>query len=1344
MSSLNRTEILGIYKKLLRTASKFPQYNYREFAQRRIYDYFVTNKAVRDTDQLVALRKEAEQALSLLQRQTYNFLEENFSNLKEYNDYLEHVEEIVFKLVNEIDVQQVEEEIREFRERNSEIIEKNRRRLNPDDQWIKEMLAEEAKAQARNQENFPNEVSAFVVIELMFQAFDDMQAKPRSIISELRDSDLPAEMILDRERKVQIEAELAEKEERERKKRERIVRKPREITNFGILRQSGKPYFHSPVVLPINGPILPDIDQLEELGYLNHVRRPSAHALAAGFRAELACYRALFEMRYWGQMVDLSRLYEAINALNGSNKNECEAASKFLDEFQKSVYAWDACDRLLNEATSFPACIFAAQTIRRKMIRDFRELHAELYLSLRQSIVTHMTVIETKFPTNFQSIATQLCVALADLYLQVPEWNDFIAELLNKFAELTQTDVRYAHILLELLKVFPEELTNSQLRIGDNRRNAVQKELAAQTPAVLTCLEMMCRTETSSLLPRAIQTFGSWMTNKMCPSDAVAKSQFYHSILMALQSSACPSDVHFAAATAVSQVLGFCENLQATRELAMMSKDALIDTAYAFEHAASTEDLNKLTSYGRVYADLCLMILEPLINTPGEGLGDLRYQLSESLYYLDENEFEHKRDVFKPFVERYVITLYKHCRFDADTERMTSENDEFLDFRAQVAESIKDIIDVMRLSEQRWEEIESGLFIIKSAANCIVNSDETVAPPLIDIVLQIPSTSNNIIMTTSIELIGELYDWLADRPEQIGNSMAFYLKFVFLARCMNWLLSIPLNVDLIKPWSHSLQKLTSKGYMHLRDYFERIHSVLRNIENCRGSFMDLEDAAEEILKAETCLLNDRPSSEISALLGVLLAQPLEYLDKICSGQLQESNNANESNKENVQSWQQFASDPLIWLDRITCIYRMLKPWQDQASYRQECEKVQHKNVPAAWFDHSVNVWRKLSEVFKHFLKSTRIMEHCCRTTRFVIRSMGTQSSVFIVQLAEQLVSIYAHCPHSCILYLSGIVVDEYGTNEELELGLVNMLNMLAPRALAVIHDANTARHNPETVDDLFRLSVKFLYRMPTAFFQQDVAEQIVQCAIFCVELDHSDANKSVVQFLTEVLSLSSSIRCSPSLKNTVQKVKMLISKYGQQLLWHCMHGSIFVLSCHLRYDVARLIRSLLQVDAAGHYGWLEACVGKLPCDSGLTATSQQLMEFVAKLKRCDRVNEVLLLVLFAVIFLTLKAKFNENADYSLALSLQDKEYTDHYDANRNSRRVSSRDHRLSREQQSIEDQNAMAAHRAQMDEISSADFELAQKLQEEFEAESRSTSQEEERDLIDLSPLSNNDENPTH
>jgi hypothetical protein len=50
---------------------------------------------------------------------------------------------------------------------------------------------------------------------------EEINAKPRSIISELRDSNVPAEVILDRERKIQIEAKLAEKEELERKKRER-------------------------------------------------------------------------------------------------------------------------------------------------------------------------------------------------------------------------------------------------------------------------------------------------------------------------------------------------------------------------------------------------------------------------------------------------------------------------------------------------------------------------------------------------------------------------------------------------------------------------------------------------------------------------------------------------------------------------------------------------------------------------------------------------------------------------------------------------------------------------------------------------------------------------------------------------------------------------------------------------------------------------------------------------------------------------------------------------------------------------------------------------------------------
>lgn len=51
----------------------------------------------------------------------------------------------------------------------------------------------------------------------------------------------------------------------------------------------------------------------------------------------------------------------------------------------------------------------------------------------------------------------------------------------------------------------------------------------------------------------------------------------------------------------------------------------------------------------------------------------------------------------------------------------------------------------------------------------------------------------------------------------------------------------------------------------------------------------------------------------------------------------------------------------------------------------------------------MNVWQKLSATFEKFKSSARVMEHCCRTTRFLIRSMGTQSIVFIEELALKVI-----------------------------------------------------------------------------------------------------------------------------------------------------------------------------------------------------------------------------------------------------------------------------------------------------------------------------------------------------
>nr|KJB48859.1 hypothetical protein B456_008G090500 [Gossypium raimondii] len=52
----------------------------------------------------------------------FNKREEDFPSLREYNDYLEEVEDMIFKLIEGIDVQAIEEKITNYQQENAEQI----------------------------------------------------------------------------------------------------------------------------------------------------------------------------------------------------------------------------------------------------------------------------------------------------------------------------------------------------------------------------------------------------------------------------------------------------------------------------------------------------------------------------------------------------------------------------------------------------------------------------------------------------------------------------------------------------------------------------------------------------------------------------------------------------------------------------------------------------------------------------------------------------------------------------------------------------------------------------------------------------------------------------------------------------------------------------------------------------------------------------------------------------------------------------------------------------------------------------------------------------------------------
>lgn len=228
-------------------------------------------------------------------RKIYNLKQDDFATLKEFGDYQERFETLVYNLVFETDVNETNAEISAFEEKNKELIDRNKRRLDDDQKWVEDQLRDERAMKARITEHEETDAK-----EKENQA---AVTDTRKIMDELRDSSVAAEVILDRERKKQIEKELEEKDEQEkRKKRNKEILQTRkraaENMSFNtVIRIAGRAYVHQPLELVINGPSMPSAEQIEAMGYLAHIRQASADLIAGGYTSALGCSRALFEAR---------------------------------------------------------------------------------------------------------------------------------------------------------------------------------------------------------------------------------------------------------------------------------------------------------------------------------------------------------------------------------------------------------------------------------------------------------------------------------------------------------------------------------------------------------------------------------------------------------------------------------------------------------------------------------------------------------------------------------------------------------------------------------------------------------------------------------------------------------------------------------------------------------------------------------------------------------------------------------------------------------------------------------------------------------------------------------------
>jgi CDK-activating kinase assembly factor MAT1 len=243
----------------------------------------------------------------------YNKKEEDFPTLREYNDYLEEVEDIIYNLSNGIEVEATKRRVEQYKKDNADAISKNRGRLSRDEELIEELLEQE-----QEQDIFRKQV-------ILKEAEGISRAKSRqkeALVDQLITSHLPANEIL------AIHADQQERILREQEKQTELLesQRDRKPGAFGVRgeatsRSASQPTYFSTgirvgrasnVFVPMsatqdqvyeykapeietNGSNCPTFEDLESDGYLLHVKAPIESEKAGGFVSHYPCYRALQE-----------------------------------------------------------------------------------------------------------------------------------------------------------------------------------------------------------------------------------------------------------------------------------------------------------------------------------------------------------------------------------------------------------------------------------------------------------------------------------------------------------------------------------------------------------------------------------------------------------------------------------------------------------------------------------------------------------------------------------------------------------------------------------------------------------------------------------------------------------------------------------------------------------------------------------------------------------------------------------------------------------------------------------------------------------------------------------------
>lgn len=356
-------------------------------------------------------------------------------------------------------------------------------------------------------------------------------------------------------------------------------------------------------------------------------------------------------------------------------------------------------------------------------------------------------------------------------------WSRATLDLINRFSQTNLWP------LLEILILLPEELESRSVRLGENRRQELKEDFKSCASTVNEFLKHCCGTygmnlhEHVNINVKIVRCFTSWIS-----IGAISLPEIKDNVVItkafSILAYRCDSGdskqisgaLHDAATECICTLLQCLEdnnNQQATESYLENNNNQQALESYLFHGVLSlevpyhmsvaNEDQEKSINYCRIFTELAESFLEKMIqqhldnNTQHYSIkildlvllcvGHHDYEVAEitfNFWYLLSEELYHKNsksvtESFRPYVERLVFALCRHCQMEPDHEGLLEEGEDFKEFRLKVSDLIKDVVFIVGSSScfrqmfinlqtpgVTWESSEAALYIMQAVAKNVL------------------------------------------------------------------------------------------------------------------------------------------------------------------------------------------------------------------------------------------------------------------------------------------------------------------------------------------------------------------------------------------------------------------------------------------------------------------------------------------------------------------------------------------------------------------------------------------------------------------------------------------------